>query len=73
MTFNLTSRVSELGRGEVAGRPGNGRPMQYETSLASWYQYGHTKTLSPAARGLCRGQLPEKGDLQPTVRARCRE
>ena len=42
MTFNLTSRVSELGRGEVAGRPGNGRPMQYETSLASWYQYGHT-------------------------------
>ena len=66
-------QFSELGRGEVAGRPGNGRPMQYETSLASWYQYGHTKTLSPAARGLCRGQLPEKGDLQPTVRARCRE
>ena len=30
MTFSLTVRVSEGGRGEVAGRPGAGRPMRYE-------------------------------------------
>ena len=30
MTFSLTSRVSELGREVLAGRPGAGRPMRYE-------------------------------------------
>ena len=30
MTFNLTLRVSELGRLGRAGRRGNGRPMRYE-------------------------------------------
>ena len=36
MTFNLTSRFSELGRGEVAGRPGAGKVMLCSPVLLSY-------------------------------------
>ena len=36
MTFNLTLRLSELGRGEVAGRPGAGKVMLCSPVLLSY-------------------------------------
>ena len=36
MTFNLTPRLSELGRGEEIGRRGAGRVMRYRATSTTY-------------------------------------
>ena len=36
MPFSAAARLSELGRGEVAGRPGAGRVMRYRATSTTY-------------------------------------